>query len=68
MYLVGNSENCPDGKKYHIPSLETEPILWYLHSKYMFIVQTTNDTHIIAFVNRGPNNCYVRRYNHRHAN
>ena len=76
MYVVcsvGNSEKCPDGKKYHIPSLETEPILWYLHilsyipSKYMFIVQTANNTHI-AFVNRGSNNCYVRGNNHRHAN
>ena len=34
MYVVcsvGNSEKCPDVKKYHIPSLETEPIIWYLH-------------------------------------
>ena len=39
MYLVGNSEKCPDGKKYHILSLETEPILWYLHI-HMYIVNT----------------------------
>ena len=36
---MGNSEKCPDGKKYHIPSLETEPILWYLHI-HMYIVNT----------------------------